>query len=315
MKNASFQTILEDLKISIRFAVKNAISYVLAIIGVSLVTIILIGIVAAFVFIPILLSPIALESFILWAESFNQLSLSGGMTIATGIFLIALPFVAPFFVATGALFGMSREIVESEGTSAEGVFTWYKKRFFSLAGGGIILFIFILGPVFLVILGTIALFGDQILNVAFIGVGSSTIMNPLISALGVIWFVVSSGLMTMLFPAIIDGYSVVEATKKSIRMGIHYFDRIFGIWISYILLILVLLVPVIIVPLTLGTIGPAMIGMAVYAVPMALFIAFILLPAVSIGLTRVYMILSADDEDLIPSESDDVDGPSFIGGL
>ncbi len=315
MKNASFQTLLDDLKISIKFAFKNVISYVLAIIGVFLVTIILIAIVAAFVFVPILLSPESLEAFTIWAESFNELTISGGVTIATGIFLIALPFAAPFFVATGALFGMSREIVESEGTSAEGVFTWYKKKFFSLAGGGIILFLFILGPVMLVILGSVVLFGNQILNIAFIGIESSTIMNPLISALGVIWFVISSGLMSMIFPAIIDGYSVIDATKKSIRMGIQYFDRVFGVWISYILLIVVLMIPVIIVPLAIGSFEPAMILMAVYAVPMALIIAFVLLPAVSIGLTRVYMILTADDEDFTPQEIEEEDGPSFIGGV
>lgn len=315
MKNASFQTLLDDLKISIRFALRNVISYVLAIIGVFLVTIILIAIVAAFVFVPMVMSSGGLEAFTIWAESFNEWSTAGGVTIATGIFLIALPFAAPFFVATGALFGMAREIVESEGTSAEGVFTWYKKKFFSLAGGGIMLFLFILGPVMLVILGSVFLFGEQILNVAFIGIGSTTTMNPLISGLGVIWFVLSTGLMTMLFPAIIDGYSVIEATKRSIRMGIQYFDRVFGAWISYILVILALIVPLIIVPFTLGTFEPALILMGVYGIPLALILAFVLLPAVSIGLTRVYMILTADDEDLILQEDEDEGGPSFIGGL
>jgi hypothetical protein len=315
MKNASFQTLLDDLKISIKFALRNVISYVLAIIGVFLVTIILIAIVAAFVFVPMVMSSGGLEAFTIWAESFNEWSTAGGLTIATGIFLIALPFVAPFFVATGALFGMAREIVESEGTSAEGVFTWYKKKFFSLAGGGIMLFLFILGPVMLVILGSVFLFGEQILNVAFIGIGSTTTMNPLISGLGVIWFVLSTGLMTMLFPAIIDGYSVIEATKQSIRMGIQYFDRVFGAWISYILVILALIVPLIIVPFTLDSFEPALILMAVYAIPMALILAFVLLPAVSIGFTRVYMILTAEDEDPILQEDEDEAGPNFIGGL
>ncbi len=316
MKNASFQTLFEDLKISIRFALRNVITYILAIIGVFLVTIILIAIVAAFVFVPIVLTPESLDAFTIWAESFNEWSTAGGVTIATGIFLIALPFVAPFFVATGALFGMAREIAESEGTSAEGVFTWYKRKFFSLAGGGIMLFLFILGPVMLVIFGAVALFGEQILNVAFIGVGSTSLMNPLISALGVIWFLLSSGLMVMLFPAIIDGYSVIEATKKSIRMGIQYFDRIFGIWLAYILLLLALVAPLALMAIP-GLWGPpllALVPLGIYGVIMAIFVAFVLLPAISIGLTRVYMILTADDEDYIVQEENE-GGPSFIGGL
>jgi hypothetical protein len=308
MKNASFQTLFEDLKISIRFALRNVITYILAIIGVFLVTIILIAIVAAFVFVPLVLTPESLDAFTIWAESFNEWSTAGGVTIATGIFLIALPFVAPFFVATGALFGMAREIVESEGTSAEGVFTWYKRKFFSLSGGGIMLFLFIFGAV--------ALFGEQILNVAFIGVGSTSLMNPLISALAVIWFLLSSGLMVMLFPAIIDGYSVIEATKKSIRMGIQYFDRIFGVWLAYILLLLALVAPLALmaIPALSGPPLLALILLGIYGVIMGIFVAFVLLPAISIGFTRVYMILTADDEDYIVQEENE-DGPSFIGGL
>jgi hypothetical protein len=315
MKNASLQTLLDDMKISFRFAFKNVISYVLAIIGVFIVTILLIALVAGFIFVPLLVSPGGLEAFTIWAESFTEWTIAGGLTIATGIFLIALPFIAPFFVATGALFGMAREIVESDGTSAEGVFTWYKKKFFSLAGGGIMLFLFILGPIMLVILVAVALFGEQILDVAFIGIGSTTTLNPIISALGVIWLIISVGFMSMLFPAIIDGYPVLSATKKSIRMSIDYFDRVFGNLISYILLILILVLPMIVVPFTFGTFESALMLMVVYAIPMALIIAFIVLPAVSIGLTRIYMILSADDEDLMTEEIEDEGGPSFIGGL
>jgi hypothetical protein len=290
---------------------------VLAIIGVAIVTVILIAIVAAFILVPLVITPEGLQAFTIWAESLEGWFAAGGVTIATGIFLIALPFVAPFFVASGALFGMAREIVESEGTSAEGVFTWYRKKFFSLAGGGIVLFLFILGPVMLVILGAVALFGEQILNVAFIGVGSTNTLNPLIGALGVIWFVISTGLMTMLFPAIIDGHSVVEATRKSIKLGIQYFDRVFGAWLSYILLILALVSPLFIMAIPFMWESPmlAMVPLGIYGVIMGLFLAFVVLPALSIGLTRVYMILTADDEDIILEESDDESGPSFIGGL
>jgi hypothetical protein len=318
MKNASFQTLLDDLKVSIRFAMKNVISYVLAIFGVFIVTFILIAIVAAFIFVPMFLTPGGIDAFTLWAESFNTWDTASGVTIATGIFLMALPFVAPFFVATGALFGMSREIVESEGTSAEGVFTWYRKKFFSLAGGGIMVFLFILGPVMLVILGGVALFGDQILNLAFIGGGTTGSMNPILAAIAVIYFTISSGLMTMLFPAIIDGHSVIGATKKSVSMGIKYFDRVFGAWLSYILLILALVSPLIILAIltpmfAMGALE-VMIPLAVYGLIMGLFLVFVLLPALSIGLTRVYMILTADDEDF-SEDSEDEAGPSFIGGL
>ncbi|TET10569.1 MAG: hypothetical protein E3J86_05480 [Candidatus Thorarchaeota archaeon] len=315
MKNASFQTLVEDLKISFRFALKNVISYVLAIIGVFMVAGLLLIIVAAIVFVPLLFT-MGFGNMVVWFESFNLLAPSEGATIALGIFLIALPFITPFFVAVGALFGMSREIVESEGTTAEGVFQWFKRKFFPLADGGLVMFVIIAGPVFLVSFGAVALFGDQVLNIAFISSGTTTTLSPILSGLSVIWFVLSTGFLTMLFPAIIDGYSVVEATKKSFRMSIDYFDRIIGFWISFILIIVALIAPILLtvfmVPFSFGL---EIAAIAIYAVPMVIFFAFVALPALSIGLTRVYMILTADNEDLTPQTEESESGPGFVGGL
>ncbi|MFX1482207.1 MAG: hypothetical protein ACFFCP_03355 [Promethearchaeota archaeon] len=315
MENASFQTLLDDLKISFKFALKNVISYVLAIIGVFIVAGLLLVVVAAIVFVPLVLI-MGFENMAAWFNSFALLGVPEGAPIVLGLFLFVLPFLTPFFVATGALFGMSREIVESEGTTAEGVFQWFKRKFFQLAGGGLVLFLIIAGPIFLIAFGAVAVFGDQVLNFALISTGTMTTINPIITGLGVVWFVLTTGLLTMLFPAIIDGYSVFEATKKSVRMCIHYFDRVMGFWIAFILLLLALVAPI------LGLVfafGPgSMVGMtamAIYAIPMAIFFAFVALPALSIGLTRVYMILTADDGDLSSQEEDVADGPSFVGGL
>ena len=143
MKNASFSTILEDLKISFKFAYKNAISYFLGLIGVLIVSGILIVVVAAMIFIPLVFS-IGIGNLTTFFESFSGLEEVGLSNIAMGSILFALPFLAPFMVAIGALFGMGREVVESEGTSVEGVFTWYKKKFFSLAGGGLFLFLVVI---------------------------------------------------------------------------------------------------------------------------------------------------------------------------
>ncbi|MFW9808364.1 MAG: hypothetical protein ACFFE6_03195 [Candidatus Thorarchaeota archaeon] len=315
MKNASFQTLVEDLKISFKFAIKNVISYVLAIIGVFIVAGLLLIVVAALVFIPLMLI-MGFENMVIWLNSFNLLGSSSGATLALGIFLFALPFVTPFFVAIGALFGMSREIVESEGTTAEGVFQWFKRKFFALAGGGLVMFLIIAGPIFLVAFGGVALFGDEILNIAFISTGSVSTLSPILSGLGIIWLVLTTGFLTMLFPAIIDGHSVVEATKKSFRMSIDYFDRVFGFWMAFLLILVALIVPIIVAVFAFPpSLGLGFVAVSIYAIPMAIFFAFIALPALSIGLTRVYMILTADDEDFIPQEEDSETGPGFIGGL
>ena len=314
MKNASIRIILDDLKISFKFAFKNAISYILALFGVIIISGILLVFVAVLIFVPMIFLAGGIEGMTAIFESFGADFSSGFANIVVGGLLIALPLAAPFFVAIGALFGMGREIVESEGTSAEGVFTWYKKRFFSLAGGGLVLFSIVLGPLILIILGGIAVFGIDFFNFALITSGTASTMNPIIGAVLMIWFAVSLGLLSMLFPAIIDGYSVFEATKKSIRLSITYFDRVFGVWMAYLLIVGLLILPMVVAPFTLGFSDSVVILLAGFAIPALIFLIFIFMPALTIGLTRVYMILTADD-DYEEDMQEDTSGPNFIGGL
>ena len=314
MKNANFQTIIEDLKISFKFAVKNVISYLLAIFGVLIVSGILLVVVAALVFIPLFFVIGGFENIVIYFEAFNSIDDIGVTNIALGAILFVIPFLAPIFVAFGAMFGMGREIVESEGTSAEGVFVWYKKKFFSLAGGGMILFLVVLGPLIIALIGGTAIYGVQFLNMGIIHTGSASLLHPVIFGLLLIWLAVSTGLLSMLFPSIIDGYSVFESTKRSIRMSIKYFDRVFGVWLTFLLILGVIFVPIIAAPFTLGM-GTIVLIMAVYMLPAMLFLVFVFLPAMTIGLTRVYMILTAVDDDYEHTPEEDESSPSFIGGV
>ena len=313
MKNTSFRTLLDDLKISYKFALRNVISYILAIIGVAIVTVLLIVVVAVFVFVPLFLA-MGLDQLIAFFESFSDTSILQGTGVMAGLVLLILPFVAPFFVAIGALFGMGREIVESEGTSAEGVFTWYKRKFLSLAGGGIVMFLIVLGPILIGLLAAALVYGDAFLNFALLSTGPG---NPIIAAGVALWLLVSTGLLSMMFPAMIDGNSVLESTKISVRMSISYFDRVFGFWLLTLGFILLLISPMFLIPLVLST-GFSLIIMSaisVYAIPMTLIVAFVSLPAMTIGLTRIYMILSAaDDEEYIEDTEEDT-GIGFVGGL
>ncbi len=256
-----------------------------------------------------------LEAFFL---SFAGFGIGDVSNLAVGAVMFALPFIAPFMVAIGAMFGMGREIVESEGTSAEGVFTWYKKRFLSLAGGGIVLFLFIIGPLLAVLVLGGSIYGDQFWNIALISVGSANTANPIIIGLLFIWFAISTGLLSMLFPSIIDGYSVFESIKRSLRLSFEYFDRVFGVWLAFLLVLGVLAGPLFLIPMILGFSGPLMVIasaiLIIYAIPAAIILVFFYLPAMTIGLTRVYMILTADDDDY-ETHLEDTSGPSFIGGV
>lgn len=313
MKNASFQTILEDLKISFKFAVKNMISYILAIFGVLIISGILLVLVAVVIFTSMFFVFGGFEGLVVFFTSMAANIETGFTNLFVGVILIVLPLIAPFFVAIGALFGMGREIVESEGTSAEGVFAWYKKRFFSLAGGGIILFLIVIGPLILILLSGIAIYGYDFFGYSFMA-GNSNLVNTTMGVLLALWFAVSLGMLSMLFPAIIDGYSVIEATKKSIRMSITYFDRVFGVWIGFLLILGACILPFVAGPFASGISAPVTMALMTLSVPLMLILVFVFIPALSIGLTRVYMILTADDS-YESEESDEESGPSFIGGL
>lgn len=316
MKNTNLSTILEDLKISFKFALKNAISYLLALFGVIIVSVLLIGVVAAMVFIPIIFT-VGIENLTAFFNSFALSDSTGLANFALGGIMLILPFIAPFLVAIGALFGMGREIVESEGTSAEGVFTWYKKKFFSLIGGGLVLFLVVIGPLLIALIAGSTIYGADFFNIVLISSGSATTVSPIVISALVIWLAVSTGLLSMIFPSIIDGYSVFESTKRSLRMSIKYFDRIFGIWIAFLLILGALVLPLIVIPFITITSGPEMIFSAgillIYVIPAALILIFLYLPAITIGLTRTYMILTADDD--YEEHLEDESGPSFIGGV
>ncbi|MHA2210374.1 MAG: hypothetical protein ACXABV_14525, partial [Candidatus Thorarchaeota archaeon] len=214
-----------------------------------------------------------------------------------GITIIA----SPLFTAVGALFGMGREIVESAGTTAEGVFTWYRRKFFSLAGGGIVLFLFVLARILLVWWAFTIAFGFTITGLPAMA----------LTAITALWIVFSLGLMSLLFPAIIDNLSVVEATKTSIRLSLRYFDRVFALWLALVGILFLIFVPMVAV-IPFGLSGPGIMVMTIYAIPAVFFLVLIWLPALVIGLSRAYMILSGIELSVIEKTEPDV---SFVGGL
>ena len=311
IKSSSFKVLLEDIKVSFKFAVKNVISFTLGMIGVLVATGMLIALVAALIFIPLFLifGPGAMITFFeSLAVSFGS---SDGALIMGAFALLMIPLMAPLFVAIGALFGMGREIVESAGTSVEGVFQWYKRKFFSLAGGGIILFIFILGPLALAIIFVGLVTGD--FTGAIYSSSAGGLTNGVLSAITFVWLILSTGSLSMLFPGIIDGLSVIEATKQSFRMAWTYFDRIFSVLIAFLVILMVLIAPMYAMSLVAfqGMDLILITALSVIALPLGLILLFLWFPAFVIALSRVYMILSGED---IPEVVDETPDVSLVGG-
>ncbi|MFX0045567.1 MAG: hypothetical protein ACFE8Z_06940 [Candidatus Hermodarchaeota archaeon] len=286
MKDATLGNLIEDLKVGFKFAAKNVVSFFLGMLGVLLVTAIILLFVIIFVTIPLFFT-VGLEAiidfFVSWIEPFPP----ADATALLGLLLfLILPVLAPLFVAFGALFGMAREIVESEGTSAEGVFTWYRRKFFSLATGGIILFLVVIGPIGLAAWWIFAYYPMPF--------GMPLHIEIVLEATAVVWLIMSSGMLSMVFPSIIDGHSALGAVRESVGLCWKYYDRVIITWLAFMGIIILPWSPLI-----LDAISPVFhVELATwYVVPSTLFLLFIAIPALAIGVTRVYLILTGEEID------------------
>jgi hypothetical protein len=278
----------EDLSVSFKFAFKNVISFFLGMLGVLIVTAILVAIMLLiFIVTVIFLTPGGffelVEVFVGIIEAFANWPSPENLGL---IVLIIVPLILPIFVAIGALYGMAREIVESEGTSAEGVFAWYSRRFFPLAGGGIVVFMTTIVPL------------AALYAYAYNTLGGN-IHGPdevLLIATGVLWFVLSSGLLSMMFPGIIDGLTVRQAVGRSVKMGVKYLDRVFGVWLFFLALFFAAIAPMIWPYQLYWIFGTYNLGF--YPVLAVLFLLFIAIPAMAIAQSRVYLLLGSEEDEI-----------------
>ncbi|MGY5860028.1 MAG: hypothetical protein RTU63_11715 [Candidatus Thorarchaeota archaeon] len=287
----------KDIYLGFKFAVKHFLSYFLAMLGILILTIIMVIAVLFFVVVPLVLF-VGLPAIITWVTSFSiEVGTLEGTVLIAIILMIVLPILGPFFVAYGSLYGMSREIIESETTSAESAFTWYKKKALSLVGGGMIHFLVSLAPFLIAIY---AIFATSIT------VPTNAELR-LILPVGFIWIILSNGMLALTFPGIIDGLSAVGAAKRSVRLCCRSPGRVLGSWSVFVVLIGVPIMSFLddlffdwisIIPD--GYLEP-------YTLVIALLILFIVLPAMSITFSRIYLILTAQDESVYDNDDENIE--------
>jgi hypothetical protein len=287
MPESSYRAFLEDIGVGFKFAFKNFLSMFLAMLGVLIVTLFVLAFILLFIVIGIvslfggLLALIQAITFV--ANTIQEFPSTASLGI---IAMLLMPIILPIFVAIGALYGLAREIVESEGTSAEGVFTWYQRKFVPLAGAGIIIFLISVLPLGLYYVYIFEVHG-----------GSLTRTDEMLAiASSVIWFAMTTGLLSMMLPAIIDGHSVKDAFIASIKMGVKYLNRVFPVWLFYLGLGVGLLAPVIWGPVyAIGLF--TIITSSSYPAFAILFLIFILIPAMAISQSRVYLLLTSEEDE------------------
>ncbi|MGY5859927.1 MAG: hypothetical protein RTU63_11210 [Candidatus Thorarchaeota archaeon] len=288
--STTFNTILDDMKTSLRQAYGSALSFFLANLGMVIVVAILamaiaipVAIVAVFAFVP--LSEASMIAMGEWATA-NPLAI-GGLGI-----LILIPLVSMFLVVSGSIYGMSHQLVTTGETKAETAFSYLKRKFLTFFGTGAILTIIVLLP-------PIIVWG---LTSYAMGFAVTVPVSTILSAFTFVWVFLTAGLTSMVWPAVVSGKGVQEAFKESFSLATKYFDRVFGLLTAIVLLLVATFGPVIIaafamasfaIPITMfSPMIPALIGAALWAVLSAFLWLLLFLPMVRIAWVRVYQELT-----------------------
>ncbi len=289
--STTFNTILNDMKTSLRQAYGSALSYFLANLGLLIV----VALIGAFIAIPVLviafiaLSPLteaSMTAMAAWASA-NPIAL-GGLAV-----LIMIPIVALFMTVTGSIYGMTHSLVTKGETKAETAFSYLKRKFLTFMGTGSLLTI-------IVVLPPVIAWG---LTSYAMGYTITAAASVPLTIFTFVWVYLTSGLTATVFPAVVSGKPVLDAFKESYSLATKYFDRIFGLLTAIVLLVAATFGPVVVVGLAMAyttippitvfsPLIPAIAGVALWTVVSVFLWLFLFLPMVRIAWTRVYQELT-----------------------
>ncbi|MHA2193715.1 MAG: hypothetical protein ACXAAR_09845 [Candidatus Thorarchaeota archaeon] len=282
--STSFNTIVDDLKSSFGLAKDNILSYFLANLGMLIAVALLLGLVMVPILVTVLLvvgtNPATWAAVGLglttWAQS-NPWAL-GGVAI-----LFLIPFVALFLTVVGSIYGMSKDLIAHGETKAERAFSWFRHKFLTFAGAGVLLTIIIALPP-IVVWGSVSILNGYTIPVAY---------STLLSVFTFAWAFITVGLCAMVFPAITYGKGVQEAFKESFQLARERFDHVYGLLSAIIVLAVASYGPVIFWGLTVplsGVIAFDAVSMTimVWTVLVTFLWLLVLLPMTIIAFTKVY---------------------------
>ncbi len=282
--STSLNTIVDDLKSSFKLAKDNILSYFLANLGMLILVALLLGL----VMIPIGLiavmtigtSPAAWEAAGLAMTAFAQ---SNPWAIGGVAILFIIPFVALFLTVVGSIYGMSKDLVAHGETKAERAFSWFRHKFLTFAGAGVLLTIIIALPP-LIVWGSVSI---------LMGYSIPAALSPLLSVSTFVWVFLTVGLCAMVFPAITYGKGVKDAFKESFRLARDRFDHVYGLLSAIVVLAVASYGPVILWGLTVPLSGIVVfdavsIAIMVWTVLVIFLWLLVLLPMTIIAFTKVY---------------------------
>ena len=243
--------------------------------------VILIGIIEAIaftvVFVPLGLS-IAFSERI--AANFIETMAASRSIAVLFAWAIGIVCFALLGIGIGPVFGITTELLETPDTTVERITYYFKKHFgsFLLAGA-------VVGLIGVAIPGTI--FGYIMAWLIEVGRWQNNLGVQLLVTIpwAIIGFLLIAPLM-LLFPAVIDGTPVLEATSDSFRLVKDNFTKIYAPQALLLVIIFLVTLPIILVPIYAEP-------LVVYVIPIygflyAVIFLVLLLGAYTYTVTRIY---------------------------
>lgn len=277
------QDYFETIRISVSFTHRYYLSIFLALLGISVITV---SLFLAILFVGSIPFSAVYGPFDEIFDVFDSIGLALDRATdveAVGIVLfVGSALFAPFLIALGALFGMGQEIMESGSVSAEESLLWYRQKFTRLAAGGIAQFLFIIGPIGLEYILAASYYWNQMPDGAAF---------TILVAIAVIWFIFSSGILSMVFPSIVDGMTLTDSFKHALGLARRNFKAVFSIWITFSSLGLLLLGPIIFQEFA-DFVFLTGVCYDFYVIVSGVTLIMILLPVYVLSATRTYLIIS-----------------------
>jgi hypothetical protein len=231
-----------DVKESLGLLKGKFLSYLLAIIGMFFVLFVLFAIIT----VPIGLAFWALNlgtpgsNFIdVWVNDvllfWTPMVSTGDFTAILSIFLVlVLPMFALAEWVLGAVYGMSKDIVSTGESSAEGAFSWFRKKAGAFLGTGIIVAAIVVGPIGI---------AGYLLSWYYAFTIPWQLTWPLIIVV-VLYVYIFLGVLRMYLPAVADDMGVIDGLKRSVSLVRSNFGRVFGAWTFYFILLFIWFLPI-----------------------------------------------------------------------
>ncbi|MFW9967083.1 MAG: hypothetical protein ACFFEA_08005 [Candidatus Thorarchaeota archaeon] len=279
----------DDVKASYGHLRTKFLSFILALLGMFVLVFVIFAIVTIPIAAVLWLMAGGVENFVeVWAQDvisfFAPYMATGDLLL---ILVLGVVILIPLFAITewvlGSLYGMSKDIVVSGGTTAEGAFTWFRRKAGAFLSTGAILAVIVLGPV--------AAIGYPISW--FYGFSIPIEVSRVIGIIGFVWIFILLGFLRMYLPAVADDVGAIDGVKRSFSLVKNNFGRVFTAWTIYFILLAIWFIPILVwgfmqtgVPVPPTDIT---FWLAVAVAGIGAFVdLLIILPMMFLGMTAIY---------------------------